>query len=144
GQPLFAHIQIVVVTEAGEPLCIQPRLSRVDLPGVEVEDERFSLAVNGAKPHPTKPVWEQPEVTTTCNRQGIPGKLQCTQWKFGQFIAFIGDQALRPPWRAWHAVPIMVPRKDRGVPGVALICQYIQRPASPICDGSAGGLVYGT
>src|SRR6185503_17117732 len=69
AQALRAALEVEVVPEARQGVCsLDPRLSRVDFPGMDVENEFLLLQIQPAERPAREPVWKQPEIAPACHR----------------------------------------------------------------------------
>src|SRR5262249_8789545 len=74
AQARFRLIEMTIVPEPPEPAGGQPRLIRIDLPWMKIENRRPCLARVDAADAPARPgVWKDPEVSATRHRQVHPG-----------------------------------------------------------------------
>jgi hypothetical protein len=111
----------------------------IQLPRVEIEDSRITLAVDGPQAHAREGVRVEPEVGSPGNGQvraeEAPGgdrKL----YETGHFAHSVG-----PAGSVGDAVPVIVHREDRGVVAEPQFCQHVQRPQGLPCHREEGGAV---
>src|SRR5438093_12241845 len=83
-QPTQGLVEIRVVAETFRPRQADPRLAWVDLPGMDVEDHRASLAVAAPQEAPGHGVRKDPEVRATAARYACTEQLHTTYRHFRQ------------------------------------------------------------
>src|SRR5579872_1714452 len=82
-QPAFHLAQPRVMANVRLPPCLQPRLFRVKLPGMEVHHDRAALAPMNAANGPAREAHgQQTEITSPHRRKVLPCHLYRGGWKF--------------------------------------------------------------
>jgi hypothetical protein len=78
-EPYLCFVEVQVMAEATlEPCFAHPRLLWVDLPRVEIENERSPfLPVNLSEPPSGKKVWEEAEIAAPGNGDTLSGDGEC-------------------------------------------------------------------
>ena len=126
-QPAFHAAQVGVVPEARlERQAGDPRLVRVDFPGMTLEDARLLvMRVHTPESRAKNPVRKQPEVAASPAGQALPEKLHGRDRHFKQWTR---TGPVRKPRRVWNPVKIVVNREDTRVVAEPEFLEHVQRP----------------
>src|SRR5215831_4281584 len=128
-EPLRAAIEIEVVAKARE--CggvLDPRLLRVDLPGMDVENEFLLLRVQLAQRPAGETVGKQPEISAARDGNLGAAVAQHRYRKFDQASAAGRGEDVRRLLRVGYAVAVVAHREDARVVAEALFAEDVERP----------------
>ena len=84
---MHALIQVVVVSETGKCLDVQPWLAGVDFPGMQIENKWLPRPVDLAKSPMAQPIREQTEIAAPCDGQPVSSNRAGRQRKLGEGFA---------------------------------------------------------
>src|ERR1700687_2553062 len=104
------------MTEMGEPAHRKPRLSRVDLPWMQVHDRWLALAVIQMTDGPAgEPVRKQPEVSPSCYRNTAAQQPHRRKRKLDQLEARSEREPVGKTWRVGDPVAVVHDGEDARV-----------------------------
>src|SRR5712691_127529 len=119
--------QIEVMTELSQRRCTQPRLVRIDLPGMQIEDGGAPLDLVQPLDPPARPsIRKYPEVTAAGDRE--VERSPTDRRPRGPDERRARLRQIRMPGRYGNAVPIVADRKDAGVVQKAFFDEDIEGP----------------
>src|SRR5215207_8736061 len=132
AQPGLCTMQVAIVTETTEPAGPQPRLRRIDLPGMQIENDGTMLQPVDPRDSPASPpIGKNPKIPSACDWQ-----IQRSETSSG--ARHFEQRSRRPfdriglPRRHRDPVSIVTDRKNARV--VPLFQQDVERPERPWCN----------
>src|SRR5690606_13940140 len=112
AQALLAALEVVVVTEAGQPARLDARLLGIDFPRMQIKDERPSLPVDAGQAGAAERIWVKPEVAAAGDGKPEASQGPGRQWEFHQGMAGRRAQPVRPARRSGDAIAIVTRWED--------------------------------
>src|SRR5690606_19368435 len=115
-QSILTHLEIGVMTESRKPTCVEPRLLRIDFPGVQIEYERHIFRARDRSERPFRePIRQEPEVASPGYWDRPAQYLRGRQRKFHDRPAAGSLQHTRMPRRSGNPVTVMRDGEDARV-----------------------------
>ncbi len=127
-QPRFGLVEVAVVPQAAQAAGGEPRLGRIDLPRMQVEDRRAPLLLVDPPDPPARPgVRQQPEVAAAGDRQVQRPEPDRRTRRLDERSAVALEQ-VRLARRERNAVAIVMDREDARVVREPLLDEDVERP----------------
>ena len=128
-EPRLATTEIDVMPEAAAPRqAVDPRLSRIDLPRVNVEDVRHAAGQDAGDAAAEEAVREETEVAAAAPRNALLPEPQHRDAHFAEAVAEIGDGRARFHAAQFPVAIVSDGRKRRRVVGDPRLAQDRNRP----------------
>src|SRR5688572_22092220 len=114
----------------------EPRLARVELPGMNVKSARHATLLGGDESGMHECVWKMPEVRTTGRRQNRPAHIERRGWDFVECSRFEVELIGIPP-APDEPISFSLNGEETGIVPVLLLEQDLERPLAPADDREA-------
>src|SRR6267142_1444894 len=129
AQPLRTAIEVEIVPKARQRTRRPyPRLSRVNLPGVNVEDELLLPQIQPAQRPTREPIWKQAEITTACDRDLDPAVTENGNREFHKAATARRGQDVRPGLGVGNPVAVVAHREYARIVLEPFLAEDVERP----------------